>query len=58
MDEQPGAVDEERVPYPEEHRQANLAKLRELMGGEPSAEMLELVRQRDEEFAARRSTAA
>ncbi|MFI6485101.1 hypothetical protein ACIBH1_44825 [Nonomuraea sp. NPDC050663] len=57
MNEQQATLDEDLVPYPEEHRQANLAKLRELMG-EPSPEMLELVRARDEEFAARRNSAA
>ncbi|MFI9550509.1 hypothetical protein [Nonomuraea endophytica] len=51
-------MDEQRVPYTEEQRQANLAKLRELMGGEPPADMLELAAEREAEFAARRSHAA
>ncbi|MFC7723079.1 hypothetical protein [Nonomuraea recticatena] len=58
MDEQQIGPEEERRAYPEERRQANLDLLRHIMGGEPPVEMLELARQRDEEFAARRSHAA
>jgi len=48
----------EEVVYTDEQRAATLAALLNIMGGEPPAEMLELVRRRDEEFAARRSDAA
>ncbi|MFD9947716.1 hypothetical protein ACFWYW_56760 [Nonomuraea sp. NPDC059023] len=58
MDEQPDTVGEERVPYTEEQRQANLAALRAVMGGEPPADMLALAAKREAEFAARRSHAA
>ncbi|MGW0485768.1 hypothetical protein [Nonomuraea sp. NPDC003214] len=56
------AVDEpadvEGQEYPEEARASALDILREIMGGEPPADMLELARQRDAEFAARRAHAA
>ncbi|GAA0917411.1 hypothetical protein [Nonomuraea longicatena] len=44
----------EQVPYPEEHRLANLELLLEVLGAEPPTELMELVRLRDEEFAADR----
>jgi hypothetical protein len=44
----------EQVPYPEEHRLANLELLLEALGAEPPTELMELVRLRDEEFAADR----
>lgn len=46
-------VKQENVPYAAEQRDAALAKLREILGGEPDPEMLALVRERDEEIAAR-----
>ncbi|GAA2419637.1 hypothetical protein [Nonomuraea africana] len=58
MDEQQEIGEQERVPYPEDKRQANLDKLREVMGGEPPADMLELAHRREAEIAARRSHAA
>ncbi|MER5322341.1 hypothetical protein [Streptosporangium roseum] len=54
----PGAAEQEQITYTDEQRERNLALLREIMGGEPDPAMLEFVRQRDEEFAARRSHAA
>ncbi|WP_327591282.1 hypothetical protein OHA25_60120 (plasmid) [Nonomuraea sp. NBC_00507] len=53
-----GHAEQERVPYPEDQRQANLAKLLEVLGGPPPAEAIELAVQREAEFAARRSHAA
>ncbi|MEU6721773.1 hypothetical protein ABZ897_60945 [Nonomuraea sp. NPDC046802] len=59
MDEQPQEFEEtERVFYPEEQRQANLARLLKVMGAPPPAGELELAHRRDEEFAARSSHAA
>ncbi|MEU9837112.1 hypothetical protein AB0D67_36710 [Streptosporangium sp. NPDC048047] len=54
----PQDQDQEPIVYPDEQRARNLALLREIIGGEPDAEMLELARLRDEEFATRRSHAA
>lgn len=51
-------VEQERVLYPEAQRQANLAKLLEVLGAPPPVEAIELAVQRDAEFAARRSHAA
>ncbi|WP_433542103.1 hypothetical protein ACQP10_38095 (plasmid) [Streptosporangium sandarakinum] len=50
--------EEEAIAYTDEQRARNLALLQEIMGGEPNAAMLDLVRRRDEEFAERRSHAA
>ncbi|MBG0818727.1 hypothetical protein [Planomonospora sp. ID82291] len=58
MDAEQGITEQERMPYSDEQRERTLAQLRELMGGEPPADMLALARQRDEEFARRRSHAA
>lgn len=50
--------EQEQIVYTDEQRDRNLARLREIIGGEPDPEMLQLVRQRGEEFTARRSHAA
>ncbi|MBG0831866.1 hypothetical protein HS041_29585 [Planomonospora sp. ID67723] len=50
--------EQERTPYSDAQRAKVLAQLLEIMGGEPSEEMLRLAEQRDEEFARRRSHAA
>ncbi|MFI6456818.1 hypothetical protein ACIBF6_35325 [Streptosporangium amethystogenes] len=52
------SVDQEQTTYTDEHRRRDLDLLREIMGGEPDPEMLQLDRQRDQEFTARRSHAA
>ncbi|WP_157594774.1 hypothetical protein [Streptosporangium amethystogenes] len=52
------SIDQEQITYPDEHRRRDLDLLREIMGGEPDPEMLKLDRQRDREFAVRRSHAA
>ncbi|HEX4816574.1 MAG TPA: hypothetical protein VFV66_27855 [Nonomuraea sp.] len=58
MDEPQENEDPERVHYPEEQRQANLAKLRELLGGPPPADMIEFAQRCEDELAARRFHAA
>jgi hypothetical protein len=55
---EPSEVPESEQLYPEERRASALATLLQIMGGEPPAEMLELVDARDQEFAARRAHAA
>lgn len=49
---------EEKRIYSEERRADTLATLRDIMGGPPPADMLELAERRDEEFAARRAAHA
>ncbi|HEX4814894.1 MAG TPA: hypothetical protein VFV66_19305 [Nonomuraea sp.] len=44
--------------YTEEQRAATLAALLDIMGGRPPADMLELVRRRDEEFTGGRTHVA
>ncbi|GIH25717.1 hypothetical protein Aph01nite_40270 [Acrocarpospora phusangensis] len=45
--------EQERLVYTDEQRDSNLALLREILGGEPEPGMLQLVGERDHEFAAR-----
>jgi hypothetical protein len=49
---------ESEQPYPDDRRVSALDILRQIMGGEPEPEMLELVSERDKEFADRRAHAA
>ncbi|WP_440106800.1 hypothetical protein [Streptosporangium sp. H16] len=51
-------AEQEQIVYTDEQRERDLARLREIIGGEPDPEMLQLARRRDAEFAARRSHAA
>ncbi|MEV4477327.1 hypothetical protein [Nonomuraea sp. NPDC049504] len=50
-------IDEQRV-YSEQRRADTLATLRDIMGGPPPADMLDLADRREEEFAARRAAHA
>ncbi|MEU4411040.1 hypothetical protein AB0F88_41595 [Streptosporangium sp. NPDC023963] len=51
-------AEQEQIVYTDERRERDLARLREIIGGEPDPEMLRLARRRDAEFAARRGHAA
>ncbi|TDD21608.1 hypothetical protein [Nonomuraea diastatica] len=46
-------VEQERIRYPEEKRQANLARLLEVLGAPPPAEALELAARSEAELATR-----
>lgn len=50
--------DDLEIPYPEEHRERDVAALLAILGGEPDPKMVELDCRQDEEFEAQRSHAA